>query len=67
MQKPTYRVILRKGGRTFDVEMTASNSPPTIVNCFSTKAYAWEWVYEQHQVKRYARRLKHNPERHRRA
>jgi hypothetical protein len=67
MQKPTYRVIPRKGGRTFDVEMTASDSPPTIVNCFNTEAEAWEWVYEQRQVERFARRLKRDPEGHGRA
>ncbi len=42
MQKPTYRVIPRKNGRAFDVEMTAPNCPPTIVNCFNTEAEAWE-------------------------
>ena len=62
MQKPTYRVIPRKGGRTFDVEMTAPNCPPTIVNCFNTEANAWQWVYEQRQVERVARRLKRDPE-----
>ena len=45
VQKPTYRVIPRKGGRSFDVEMTAPNSPPTIVNCFNTEAEAWGWVF----------------------
>ena len=46
MQKPTYRVIPRKNGRAFDVEMTVPNCPPTIVNCFNTEADAWQWVYE---------------------
>ena len=56
MQKPTYRVIPRKNGRAFDVEMTAPNCPPTIVNCFNTWADAWQWVYEQRHVERVARR-----------
>ena len=62
MQKPTYRVIPRKGGRSCDVEMTALDSSPTIVNCFNTEAEAWEWVYEHRQVERFARRLKRDPE-----
>ena len=46
MQKPTYRVVPRKNGRAFDVEMTVPNCTPTIVNCFNTWADAWQWVYE---------------------
>ena len=42
MQKPTYRVIPRKSGRDVDVEMTAPNSPPRIVNCFNKEADAWQ-------------------------
>jgi hypothetical protein len=62
MQKPTYRVIPRKDGRAFDVEVTAPNSPPRIVNCFNTEADAWQWLDQQRQVDRIARRLKRNPE-----
>jgi hypothetical protein len=47
MQEPTYRIIPRKGGRAFDVEMTAPNSPPRIVNCFNKEADAWQWLDEQ--------------------
>ena len=52
MQNPTYRVIPRKNGRAFDVEMTAPNSPPKIVNCFNKEADAWQWLEEQRLVKR---------------
>jgi hypothetical protein len=52
MQEPTYRIIARKNGRAFDVEMTAPNSPPRIVNCFNKEADAWQWVEEQRLVKR---------------
>jgi hypothetical protein len=67
MQKPTYRVIPRKSGRAFDVEMTAPNCPPTIVNCFHTEADAWQWLDQQRQVDRFARRLEREPEGHGRA
>ena len=67
MQKPTYRVIPRKNGRAFDVEMMAPNCPPTIVNCFNTWADAWQWVYDQRHVERVARRLERDPEGHGRA
>jgi hypothetical protein len=50
MQKPTYRVIPRKNGRAFDVEMTAPNSPPRIVNCFNKEADAWQWLDQQVEV-----------------
>ena len=56
MQKPTYRVISRNYGRAFDVEMTAPNSPPHIVNCFNKEADAWQWLYQQLEVDRPARR-----------
>jgi hypothetical protein len=62
MQKPTYRVIPRKHGRAFDVEMTAPNSPPRIVNCFNKEADAWQWLYQQLEVDRFARRQKRNSE-----
>jgi hypothetical protein len=52
MQKPTYRVIPRKSGHAVDVEMTAPNSPPRIVNCFNKEADAWQWLEEQRLVKR---------------
>ena len=67
MQKPTYRVIPRKNGRAFDVEMMAPNCPPTIVNCFNAWADAWQWVYDQRHVERVARRLERDPEGHGRA
>ena len=62
MQKPTYRVIPRKNSRAFDVEMTAPNSPPRIVNCFNKEADAWQWLDQQLEVDRFARRQKRNIE-----
>jgi hypothetical protein len=56
MQKPTYRVIPRNSGHAFDVEMTAPNSPPRIVNSFIKEADAWQWLYQQLEVDRPARR-----------
>ena len=50
MQKPTCRVIPRKNGHAFDVEMTAPNSPPRLVNCFNKEADAWQWLDEQQEV-----------------
>ena len=62
MQKPTYRIVPRNEGRFFDIEMTAPGSPPRIVNCFNREEDAWQWVDQQRQVDRFARRLKRNPE-----
>jgi hypothetical protein len=62
MQKPTYRIIPRNEGRVLDVEMTTPGSPPHIVNCFNREEDAWQWVDEQRQADRFARRLKRNPE-----
>jgi hypothetical protein len=62
MQKPTYRIVPRNEGRVFDVEMTAPRSPPRIVNSFNREEDAWQWVEQQRQVDRFARRLKRNPE-----
>ena len=56
MQKPTYRVIRRKSGHAVDVEMTAPNTPPRIVNCFNKEADAWQWLYQQLEVDGSARR-----------
>src|SRR5262245_58323313 len=57
----TYRVIPRRDGGTFDVEMTAPDTLPRFVNCFNTEADAWEWLDEQRQCERFARRLKRDP------
>jgi hypothetical protein len=62
MQKPTYRIVPRNEGRVVDVEMTAPESPPRIVNSFNREEDAWQWVEQQRQVDRFARRLKRNPE-----
>jgi hypothetical protein len=56
MQKPTYRVIPRKDGHAFDIEMTAPNSPPRIVNCFNKESEAWQWMDQQLEVESFARR-----------
>ena len=62
MQKPIYRIVSRNEGGVFDVEMTTPGSPPRIVNCFNREEDAWQWVEQQRQVDRFARRLKRNPE-----
>jgi hypothetical protein len=62
MQKSTYQVIPRKDSRVVDVEMTAPNCRPTIVNCFNAEADAWQWIDQQRQAERFARRLKRDPE-----
>ena len=60
MQKPTYRVIPRKDGHAFDIEMTVPNSPPRIVNCFNKEADAWQWLDQQLEVERYTLNQKRN-------
>ena len=67
MKKTIYRVIPHKGGRAFQVEMTAPDSSPRVVNCFNTEAEAWEWLDEQRHCERFTRRLKRNPDGHGRA
>jgi len=61
MGKPTYRVVARKHGAAFDVEMTEPGAAPRIVNTFNTESDAWQWLYEQRAVDRIARRLDRNP------
>jgi len=60
MTKCTYRIIPRKHGPACDVEMTKPGDAPCIVNTFNSEAEAWEWVDEQQQVERFARRLSRN-------
>jgi hypothetical protein len=62
--KRTYRIIPRKGGSAYDVEMTEPGAAPRIVNTFNSEAEAWEWLNEQRHVDRCARRLSRNPEGH---
>ena len=62
--KRTYRIIPRKGGRAYDVEMTEPGSAPCIVNTFNSEAAAWEWLNEQRHVDRFARRMSRDPEGH---
>jgi hypothetical protein len=62
--KRTYRIIPRKAGGAYDVEMTESGSAPRIVNTFNSEAEAWEWLNEQRHVDRFARRMARNPEGH---
>ena len=62
MQKPTYRIVPRNEGRVLDVEMTTPGSSPRIVNRFNREEDAWQWVDQQRQVDRFARRLKRDPD-----
>jgi hypothetical protein len=59
MRKPSYP---RNEGRVLDVEMMTPGSPLRIVNCFNREEDAWQWVDQQRQADRFARRLKRNPE-----
>jgi hypothetical protein len=58
----TYRMIPRKHGRAYDVEMTEPGSASRIVNTFNSEAAAWEWLTEQRHVDRFATRKSRNPE-----
>jgi hypothetical protein len=60
--KRTYRIIPRKGGSVYDVEMTEPGSVPRVVNTFNSEAAAWEWLNEQRHVDRFARRMARNPQ-----
>ena len=62
MQKPTYRIVPRNEGSVLDVEMMMPGSPPRIVNCFNSEEDAWQWIDQQRQVDRFARRQKRNPD-----
>jgi len=56
MAKNTYRVVIRKNGRTCDVEMTEPGAQPRIVNTFNSEAEAWEWINEQKNAAKFAAR-----------
>lgn len=65
MAKYTYRVVVRKNGRTCDVEMTESGTQPRIVNTFNSEAEAWEWVNEQKNAAKFAARYEQSlPKKH---
>jgi len=56
MAKIKYRLLVRKDGRTCDVEMSHGHDQPRIVNTFNSEAEAWEWVNEQKQINKFAYR-----------
>ena len=60
--KRTYRLIPRKDGSAYDVEVTEPGSASRIVNTFNAEAEAWEWINEQRHVERYVRRIARNPD-----
>jgi hypothetical protein len=62
--KRTYRMIPRKDGSAYDVEMSEPGCPPRIVNTFNSEAAAWEWLNEQRHVDRFERRMSRNPKGH---
>jgi hypothetical protein len=57
-------LVTHKGGRAFDVEMSAPGAPPRTINCFNSEADAWQWLNQQREVDRFARRLKRDPNGH---
>ena len=55
MEKPRYRILVRKDQTTCDVELTIGTDPARIVETFNSEAEAWSWVNEQKAVNRFAR------------
>jgi hypothetical protein len=62
--KRTYRMLPRKDGSAFDVEVTELGCLPRVVNTFNNEAAAWEWLTEQQHIDRFAGRMSRNLEGH---